>query len=269
MNEYLDANRSLWNEWTAINVDSAFYDLESFKAGGIRLRDYELEEVGDVAGKRLLHLQCHFGIDTLSWARVGARPTGVDFSQEAIARARSLAAELGLDAEFLECSIDALPDVLNDEFDVVYTSRGVLGWLPDLRPWAEVVAHFVKPGGIFYITEAHPVLFTLDDDEGVDDLVVRYPYFGRDEPLGFPVTGSYADTTAHVRQPVQWCWPHSMGEIITALAEAGLHIDFLHEFPFAEWPVPFLDAGVDGKWHFKPHQRGELPMFFSLRARRH
>ena len=263
---YLEANRALWDEWTPIHEASKFYDLPSFKAGGVRLRDYELEEVGDVAGKDLLHLQCHFGIDTLSWARMGARPTGVDFSAKAIELARSLAAELELDARFVESSVYDLPDHLQGDFDIVYTSRGILGWLPDLRRWAEVIARFLRPGGFFYITEGHPVLWTLDDAEDATDLVVKYPYFPRAEPLAFPTQGSYADPTAHVEQPVEYDWIHSMGEIVTALADVGLRIDFLHEFPFVEWPVPFLEPSDDGKWRMPEGREGELPLFFSLKA---
>ena len=140
MNEFLEGNRALWDEWTGIHESSAFYGVEAFRAGGIRLRDYELAQVGDVQGKSLLHLQCHFGIDTLSWARLGATVTGADFSPKAIDLAGRLAADLGLDARFVESNVYDLPERLEGSFDVVYTSRGVLGWLPDIRGWARVVA---------------------------------------------------------------------------------------------------------------------------------
>lgn len=156
--------------------------------------------------------------------------------------------------------------MLDGEFDVVYTSRGVIGWLPDLGEWARVIAHFLKPGGIFYITEGHPVMWAFDDTEDVTGLRLKYPYFPREDPLAFPTKGSYADPSAHVEQPVEYSWVHSMGEIVTALAEAGLRIEFLHEFPFVEWPVPFLEERADGKWWLPEDQEGELPLFFSLRA---
>src|SRR5918992_1340625 len=161
------ANRALWDEWTEIHVGSDFYDVAGFKAGRINPRDYEIDEVGDVLGKKLLHLQCHFGIDTLSWARLGAIPTGVDYSERAVALARSVAGELGLDARFVLSNVYDLPGVLDERFEVVYTSRGVIGWLPDLDRWAQVIAHLLEPGGIFYMTEGHPILWTLDDDAGV------------------------------------------------------------------------------------------------------
>ena len=263
MDDYLAANRALWDEWTAIHELSSFYDLESFKAGGSRLRAYEVNEVGEVAGKSLLHLQCHFGIDALSWARHGARVTGADFSARAVELARSLAAELRLDATFVRSDLYDLPSVLDGQFDIVYTSRGVLGWLPDLDRWAGVVAHFLRPGGVFYVTEIHPVAEAFADEPG---LRLGYPYFRRPEPLVLPVQGSYADPTAQVRQPVEYGWAHSMGEIVTAVAGAGLRIEFLHELPFVDWPLRFLVRHDDGTWRLPPDAAGKLPLFFSLRA---
>jgi ubiquinone/menaquinone biosynthesis C-methylase UbiE len=151
-------NEALWDAWTDIHEASEFYDLEGFRRGGIRLRDEEVAAVGDVQGKALLHLQCHFGIDTLSWARLGAKVTGADFSQKAVDLAQRLAADIGVaDARFIRSDLYELPGVLDEQFDVVYTSRGVIGWLPDIRRWANVVARFTAPGGLFYITEIHPV----------------------------------------------------------------------------------------------------------------
>jgi 2-polyprenyl-3-methyl-5-hydroxy-6-metoxy-1,4-benzoquinol methylase len=159
VDEALRKNRELWDAWTKIHVDSAFYDVPSFRDGArpIRLADYEREEVGTVEGRTLLHLQCHFGLDTLSWARLGATVTGMDFSEEAIAAARALAAELGIAATFIASDLYRLPEVLDEQFDIVYTSRGVLGWLPDIAAWGRVAAQFVRPGGFLYVTEIHPV----------------------------------------------------------------------------------------------------------------
>ncbi|HEY7523400.1 MAG TPA: class I SAM-dependent methyltransferase [Candidatus Limnocylindrales bacterium] len=264
----LEANRRLWDAWTELHEHAPFYDLDGFRRGGIRLRDYELAEVGPVAGKRLLHLQCHFGIDSLSWARLGARVTGVDFSPRAVALAASLAAELGLDARFLESDLDRLPEVLDETFDIVYTSRGVLGWLPDIRRWAQVVARFVRPGGSFYITEIHPVAQAFDDEAAPGELRLRYPYWEHPEPLVFKVVGSYADPTADVGDHEEHGWDHGLGEIVTALIDAGLRIEFLHEFDFVDWPVAFLAESPDGRWRLPDGTRGQLPLFFSLRATR-
>jgi SAM-dependent methyltransferase len=264
------ANEELWNAWTAVHASGGFYDLEGFKAGGVRIRPYEIELLGDVAGKSLLHLQCHFGIDTLSWARLGARVTGADLSPDAIELARALADELGFpDARFVRSNLYDLPAALDGTFDVVYTSRGVLGWLPDIRAWARVVAHFLAPGGTFFITEAHPVIQAFEN-EGVKpgELRLAYPYWEHREPLTFAVKGSYADPDADVGDLTEHGWDHGLGEIVTALIEAGLRIEKLIEYPFLEWKVDFLvedEAGND-RWVLPPGTPGELPLMFSLLA---
>jgi SAM-dependent methyltransferase len=269
VDEPLRRNRELWDAWTRINFGSSFYDVDSFRSGerGIRLADYEREEVGSVDGRTLLHLQCHFGLDTLSWARLGATVTGADFSEEAIRTARSLASELQIPATFVVSNLYDLPAALDGEFDVVYTSSGVLGWLPDITGWARVVAHFVKPGGFFYITEIHPVANAFEN-EGVEpgELRLAYPYWSHAQPLRFDVKGSYADRSAPTEGLAEYGWDHSLGEIVTALIEAGLRIEFLHEFDFVRWPVEFLVQSDDGRWRLPPGTKGELPLFFSLRA---
>jgi SAM-dependent methyltransferase len=221
-----------------------------------------------VTGRTLLHLQCHFGVDTLSWARLGARVTGVDFSERSIEAARRLARDTGLGARFICANVLDLPASLDGEFDVVYTSRGVLCWLPDLAHWAQVVAHFLRPGGTFYVTEAHPCAMVWDDDPGVTDLRLRYPYFESSEPLAFPVVGSYADPHARVVQETSYEWVHSLGEIVTAVARVGLRIETLREFPFLEWEMPYLARRDDGTWGLPPGTPGELPLSFSLKARK-
>ena len=265
---YIAENRGLWDEWTAIHETSAFYDLDGFRLGGIRIQPYELEDIGPVVDQSLLHLQCHFGIDTLSWARLGARVTGADFSPAAIDLASRLALELGFpEARFIRSTIDDLPSVLDGQFDVVYTSNGVLGWLPDIRSWARVAAHFVKPGGRFYITEIHP-LANVFENEGVQpgELDLRYPYWEHREPLSFPVQGSYADPTAPMTATVEHGWDHGLGEIVTALIEAGLEIRALREYPFVNWRLDFLSKAEDGTWRLPPTVGGELPLFFSILA---
>ena len=268
--EAIAANQRLWDIWTGIHTEGDFYDLAAFREGGSRIRDYELDLIGDVAGRTLLHLQCHFGLDTLSWARLGAQVTGVDFSPAAITLARELAADVGLpEARFIESNIYQVPLRLGDEFDIVYTSRGVLGWLPDIRGWARVVARFVKPGGRFYITEAHPVLQVFED-EGVSpgELRLRYPYWEHGDPLIFDVHGSYADPNADLgAEHQEHGWDHGLGEIVTALIDAGLRIDRLEEHPFLEWKVDFLVEQTPGsdQWVL-PDGPGEMPLMFSLLA---
>ena len=263
------ANQRLWDAWTAVHAQGEFYDLAGFREGGIRLRDAEIAAVGDVRGRTLLHLQCHFGIDTLSWARLGARVTGIDFSPAGIRLAREIAADIGIeDARFIESNVYELPQRLDGEFDVVYTSRGVLGWLPDIRGWARVVAHFLAPGGTFFITEAHPV-FNAFQDEGVapGELRLTYPYWEHPDPLVFDVKGSYADPDADFGDQKLHGWDHGLGEIVTALIEAGLRIESLEEHPFLEWAADFLVETEPGSGRFVlPPGPGELPLSFSLRA---
>jgi SAM-dependent methyltransferase len=263
------ANNLLWDDWTAIHERSEFYDLEGFKRGGVRLRQYELDEIGDVTGLDLLHLQCHFGIDTLSWARLGARVTGADFSQAAIDLARRIADEIGHpDAHFVRSDLYDLPKVLDGDFDLVYTSHGVLGWLPEVRPWAEVVAHFVRPGGRFYIAEIHPVANAFEN-EGVQpgELRLTYPYWEHAaNPLVFKVQGSYADPTADVPDRTEYGWDHSLGEIVTALIDAGLVIRSLREYPSNGWKLDFLEEAPNGSWRLPKGMKGELPLSFSVLA---
>ncbi len=199
------------------------------------------------------------------WARLGATVTGADFSPNAIDLARRLAADLGLDARFVESNVYDLPERLERSFDVVYTSRGVLCWLPDIRGWARVVAHFVTQGGIFFITEAHPIAWTL---MGEMPLTFRYPYWENAEPLVFDVEGSYADRNADVKAEKEYGWNHGLGEIVTALIDAGLTIELLREYPFSEWEMGFTVEGPDDTWVPPDSVEGELPLFYSLRARK-
>lgn len=263
---YLEANRRHWDEVVPIHAGSDFYDVASFKAGKTVLNPLELEELGDVQGKSLLHLQCHFGLDTLAWAREGAAVTGVDFSERAIETARALAAEIGVDARFEASDLYSLPDRLTGQFDIVFTSYGVLGWLPDVSSWAQVVAHFVRPGGTFYIVEFHPFAWVFDDAPEATDLNVRYAYFPSAEPLKFEDDGTYADQTAQLEHRATYSWQHTLGDIVTALIDAGLRIEFLHEFPFSPYDCwPFTEAVGDRTVRLKTHD-GCVPLLFSIKA---
>jgi SAM-dependent methyltransferase len=272
MDEFRRENQRLWDAWTDIHVRSPFYDVQSFLPGGarpIRVKDYELEEVGDVRGKSLLHLQCHFGLETLSWARLGARVTGADFSERAIEEARLLAREVGLPATFVRSDLYDLPQSLDAAglFDVVYTSHGVLEWLPDIEGWAAVASGFVKPGGFLYVTDIHPVANAFEN-EGVDpgELRLAYPYWSHPEPLRFEVKGSYTDPAAPTDGLIEYGWDHSLGEIVSAVVTAGLRVDFLHEFPFVLWKVDFAEESPDGRYRLPGDLNGRLPLYFSLKA---
>ncbi len=265
MQDYMKANRDLWNELTPIHARSAFYDVEGFKRGRITLASIEREELGDVAGKSLLHLQCHFGMDTLSWARLGAQVTGVDFSEEAIALAQSLSRELDIPARFIQTNIYDLPDVLTEQFDIVFTSYGVLCWLPDLERWGQVIARYLKPGGTFYMVEDHPFRAIFDSTRNGDDYRVSLSYFQEAEPLRFEGDGDYADPNARVTHH-SYEWLHSLGAIVNALIGAGLRIEFLREFPVCAWQAfPFLEKGADGWWRARDGMI-PIPMTFSLKA---
>lgn len=263
MVNYLDRNRKMWDDWAVRHRGSAFYDVAAFLAGKTSLKALELEELGDVRGKRLLHLQCHFGQDTLSWAREGAVVTGVDFSGEGIRLARELSAESGLPGTFIQADVLDLPRELDAQFDVVFTSYGVLIWLPDLRPWAAGIARCLKPGGTFYIVEFHPLLWMLD--ESGDGF--QYSYFGGTEPEAFAGTGSYADRSAEVPH-TSFEWAHPLSEIVTALVEQGLRLEFIHEFPYVVHPCwDFLVEAEPGRYVLKSHP-GKFPLLFSLKATR-
>ena len=216
----------------------------------------------------MLHLQCHFGLDTLSWAREGAVVTGVDFSEAAIAQARALAAECGIDARFVVSDVYAAPEKLDARFDIVFTGYGALIWLPDMTRWARVVSHFLKPGGTFYIAEFHPFESVFDDEPGVEDLRVRYPYFPQGAPVRFESEFSYAGPSVQLEHRTTYEWPHGIGEVVTALIDAGLRIEFLHEFPFTPWSgLPFVEPIGRRMVRLAKHD-GCVPMMYSLRARK-
>lgn len=262
MDERLTTNRANWNERTPVHAASEFYDVEGFKKGRITLTDIERREVGDVSGKTLLHLQCHFGMDTMSWSRLGAKATGVDFSHTAIDLARSLNDEVGTDARFIRSNVYDLPDVLDEEFDIVFTSLGVLCWLPDLDKWASVVHRFLRPGGMFYIFDGHPFIGIFEESD-TGDMIPTYSYFRQE----FFFEGNHQTYTGgdSIASPV-YEWQHSLGEIVTALSQSGLTIEFLHEFPLSFYQAfPGMTKHEDGSWRF-PQRNDSFPQLFSIKA---
>ncbi len=266
-NKHIHANRRVWDAWAEINAASDFYDLDGFKRGATSLRPLEIAELGEVEGKTLLHLQCHFGMDTLSWARRGARVTGVDFSPRAIALAEGLAAELGLAARFIQADIYELPQKLNEQFDIVFTSYGVLAWLSDLSRWGRVIARMLKPGGVFYMVEIHPFSSMLEDESPEQVLTLRYPYFADSEPMAFTAQTSYADPEGQHTPPLtNYQWFHSLGEVVNALLDAGLQLEFLHEHSMTVFrQLPFMRQDEDGWWRL-PEGLPEIPLLFSIKA---
>jgi SAM-dependent methyltransferase len=263
MDDKLQTNRELWEEWTDINSRSKMYDLDAFKQGRNKIDPLILSEMGDVTGKSMLHMQCHFGLDTLSWARLGADVTGADFSPKAIQLAQSLSSELNIPAHFICCDIYALPQHLQGKFDIVFASYGVLAWLPDFPRWMRIASSFLKPGGTFYLADGHPNSWVFD--EYSNDWVLKYPYFQK-EPMVCEANGSYADRSPDNKSMTSYQWQHTLGEIVTAMCDNGLRLEFLHEFGFVEFQAhPSLVEKSDGFWHH-PDGDDRLPLLFSLKA---
>lgn len=266
---YFEENKQSWNKRTAIHKDSAFYDLDSFKKGKSSLNKIELEELGDVKGKSLLHLQCHFGMDTMSWQRLGANCVGVDLSDEAINLAKEINAELKLNAKFICSNIYDLTDgsrVPPSEgfreagFDIVFTSYGTIGWLPDLAAWAEIVSYFLKPGGVFYIADFHPALWMMDDNFES----IKYNYFNT-EVITEEISGTYSDRFAPIKS-IEHGWNHPFSEIITSLLKHNLQIQLFNEFPYSPYNCfNNLLQGDDGMWRIKGMDE-KMPMMYSIKA---
>lgn len=263
--KFFDANKELWDKFAKINFESKNYRVKEYLEGKSVLNSIELKEVGNVQGKTLLHLQCHFGLDTLSWAREGAIVTGVDFSLEAIQLAQELAQRSGVEATFIQANIYDLPEMLDEKFDIVFTSYGVHCWLNDLTRWGEIVAHFVKPGGTFYIAEFHPLQWIFDWDAKDDFKIVR-GYFHDPSPLVFEVDGSYADERSKFEPQPDYEWAHSMADVVNAIINAGLRIEFLHEFAKSPFPnFSFLNQSDDGYWYYN-NPDVQLPLVYSIKA---
>jgi len=264
MDERLKTNLAKWDAVVPVHARSDAYDVAGFKAGRIKLHELERAEVGDVRGKSMLHLQCHFGLDTLSWARLGADVTGLDFSDEAIKLARSLSDELKIPARFVCSDIYDAPSAVDGKFDVVFTSYGAITWLPDMRRWAGIIAHFLKPGGFFYIADQHPFATIFNNLDDASELSIMFPYF-REEMILSSGGQDYADST-YVNEHDNAEWIHTIDSITSSLIDAGLQIEFLHEHSSCPWRMfPFCEADNRAGWHIKNEL---IPLIFSLKARK-
>jgi SAM-dependent methyltransferase len=264
MDERLKTNLAKWNAVVPVHARSQMYDVTGFKAGRISLDQLELAEVGDVRGKSLLHLQCHFGLDTMSWARLGAEVTGLDFSDEAIKLARSLSDELKISAHFICADIYDAESVINETFDVVFSSYGAITWLPDLRRWAQIVAHTLKPGGFFYIADLHPFASIFNNEDDASSLAIQYPYFHQEMILSSG--GQDYANPSYKNEHVNAEWIHTVDSILSSLIGAGLQIEFFHEHSSCPWQLfPFCEPAGPGAWCIKGNL---IPLIFSLRARK-
>ncbi|CAH1001783.1 hypothetical protein LEM8419_02689 [Neolewinella maritima] len=259
MDDYLQHNRAHWNARTAAHLHSAFYDVAGWLKGEESLREIELALLPpDLTGLRILHLQCHFGQDTLSLARRGATVTGVDLSDAAIAAAQDLARQTGLAARFICCNLYSLPDHLDEPFDLVYTSYGTIGWLPDLDRWAAIVGRYLRPGGQFVFVEFHPFVWLWNEER----TAIQYPYFSR-EAIVEEVSGSYTDRSETVSGTMV-SWDHPVSAVITALLDQGLQLQHFREYDYSPYDCfPNAVEVTPQRWHLK-ELAGLIPLTYSL-----
>ncbi|EGV44093.1 class I SAM-dependent methyltransferase [Bizionia argentinensis JUB59] len=257
---YFATNKATWNTKVKVHAESNMYNMLAFKKGESSLMPYELEALGIVSGKSLLHLQCHFGQDTLSWSRLGAKCVGVDLSDEGIKLAQELNRELGLDAEFICCNVLDTSEHIKGQFDIVFTSYGVIGWLPDLKPWGEMIAERLKKGGTFFMAEFHPIVWMFDYLKGKP--IMKYGYM-QDEPIYEEYEGTYANQESTMVSK-EYGWNHGLSEVINALTEAGLHIEYLHEHNESPYNVlPDLIPTENGMFKTVDNL---YPLIFTLKA---
>ena len=257
MEDYLSLNKQEWNKRTLLHVDSDFYNLKGFKAGKSSLNEIELALLGDVKDLSICHLQCHFGMDSLSLSRMGAKVVGLDLSDEAIKKATELNDELGLSARFVCGDVYSAPELISERFDMVFTSYGTIGWLPDLGRWASVVSNLLKPGGRLVFVEFHPFIWVYDDSLQE----IRYTYFNK-ESIHESEEGSYASETKEQLRSISW--NHALSEVVSALQEQGLKLDDFKEYDYSPYPIfPEQKEFESGK--FRPSIWGDkLPLVYSL-----
>ena len=260
--KYFEVNKETWNKKVTAHAKSSFYDIEGFLKGKTSLNSYELEEVGSVKNKKLLHLQCHFGQDTLSWSRLGAQCVGIDLSNEGIKLAKELAAKLKLDARFIESNVYDVSKKVSGTFDIVFTSYGVIGWLPDLKKWAQIIADKLVVGGFFYMIEFHPIVWMFNYHKTPPKLM--YPYLNSGV-IYEEYEGSYTENKATFVSK-EYGWNHGLSEVINALIEAGLQIEFLHEFEKSPYNVfPEMEKTLDGMYILKK-MKNLFPLVYSIKA---
>jgi 2-polyprenyl-3-methyl-5-hydroxy-6-metoxy-1,4-benzoquinol methylase len=264
MKEYFETNRKAWDLRVNVHRVSKMYDLDSFKNGRNSLTEIELNGIGkQLPSNKLLHLQCHFGQDSLSMTRMGAKVTGVDLSPKGIKLARELNAELGLDAIFVESNVLKLQDNLEGDFDIVFTSFGVTSWLPDLEKWAAVIDHFLKPGGTFFIAEFHPVLYMFD----FRSQKIEFNYFNSGKAIMEEVSGTYTDRSADIRFK-EYFWTHSLHETINPLVQRGFIIKEFIEYPYSPFNCFENMREIEkGKYKFS-HLKSSIPHVFSLKMKK-
>jgi 2-polyprenyl-3-methyl-5-hydroxy-6-metoxy-1,4-benzoquinol methylase len=257
---YIEINKKSWNSRVDTHVSSEFYDMENFLNGKNSLKSIELELLGDLKGKKVLHLQCHFGQDSISMSRMGADVVGVDLSDKAIDKAKEIACKLNANTRFIQCDIYDLKNHLSEQFDIVFTSYGTIGWLPDMNRWADIVSHFLKPGGQFVFVEFHPVVWMFDDEFEK----VAYNYFNV-EAIIENETGTYADRTAKIEQSYMM-WNHDLGEVLTSLISSGLGIKQFQEFDYSPYNCFQGTEKITEDKYIIKHLGNRIPMVYALSA---
>ena len=257
---YIALNKNAWNNKTEVHIASDFYDMKGFIEGKSTLNSIELELLGAISNKKILHLQCHFGQDTMTFARMGAQATGIDFSEKAIEKATEFSKQLNLDTTFICCDIYEAPKYLKDQFDIVFTSYGTIGWLPDLDKWAKVVSQFLKPGGQFIMADFHPVVWMYDNDFKE----VFYSYFNI-EPIVEDESGTYADRYSEIEAKTI-TWNHPISETLNALITNGIELNSFNEYDYSPYNCFNNTEEVEpNKFRIKTFEN-KIPMVYSIKG---
>ena len=258
-NNFIAINRNSWNQKTGEHYNSNFYDVKGFLEGKSSLTPIELECLGNIEGKKVLHLQCHFGLDTISLSRMGAKVTGVDFSDEAIEKARLLADKLETDTKFVCCNLFDLPEHLEDFFDIVYTSYGVINWFPNLKEWGAIIRKYLMPDGKFVMVEFHPILWMFDTQFEVIESA-----YSREEPY-ISVSETYTDTSGIDGEYKEITWNHGLYKVFLGLLQNGLRIVDFQEYDYSPFNL-FGNMEEDNRKYYIKGKKGMIPMLFSLVA---
>jgi len=270
--EFLEKNRRRWDELAEIHPKSKYYDLENFTKGTSSLEKLDLELIGDLTGKRVLHLQCHFGMDSISlWRHGAAEVVGVDFSEKAIKQAKKLAKQIGANVRFIQSDVLQLDEVFDEyhSFDLVYTSYGTITWLPDLEKWGEIISKFLRPDGCLVFVDSHPFASVFDDEVENAQLIPIYPYSTKGEALHFHVEGSYA-TGENIENKDEYLWQYSLSEIINSLTAQEMIIQNIGEYTTINWKsFPFLVENESG-WYEYPDDftQTKVPLLLSITAKK-
>lgn len=256
--DYININKAAWDRKVDIHYQSDFYDVKGFIAGNCSLNTIELDLLENVKGKKILHLQCHFGQDSISLARKGAIVTGVDFSTVAIEKAKELAIETNVDINFICSNIYDVNKHIDEEFDIVFTSYGTICWLPDLSAWANIISHYLKPNGKFVFADFHPVVWMFDDEFKH----IKYCYF-KSDPVIEIEEGTYAEKNAEIKQE-NITWNHGIGEVLNGLIAAGIQIQQVKEYDYSPYNCFNETIEVNPSQYRIKHLKNKIPMVYSV-----